>query len=654
MSDLHLGLISAAPAWPMPGAQLPLGRHLVRNGVITQGQLVAALQMQSRLNAPIGEILVAEGWAEPTDVMRALALQNGVQWADLALEPPRAELRALMPHDFWLRHGVIPWMRLGPMVIVATSRPDLFDEVLAEMAATGVLLMPALASAGQIEAALAHHYAPVLARLAETRVDAAYSCRDWDVRTRLPAVLALVGVVLAVCLAPLHGFVVLFLVSVLTLILFTGLKAAALITHLLNQAHLTAPGGAAKKVGMQEPRLPKISVLVPLYKEREIAGALVARLNRLTYPKALLDVILVLEEKDQVTRDTLAGCKLPHWMRVIEVPGHSGLTTKPRAMNYALDFCRGEIIGVWDAEDAPVPDQLEHVATRFAQAPRDVVCLQGILDYYNPRSSWRARCFTIEYCSWFRIILPGIARLGLVVPLGGTTLFFRRDALERLGGWDAHNVTEDADLGVRLCRAGYRTELIDTVTYEEANFRPWPWVRQRSRWLKGFMVTYLVHMRSPRRLWADLGPARFLGMQAFFLGTLGQFLLAPVLWSFWLLLLGLPHPLEGVLPPVVLAFCMSLFVCTEALALVAGLVAVSGPERRFLLPWVVTMPLYFPLGVVAAYKALYEMVVKPYFWDKTQHGQAVEEKSPCRPASHRAGGRHGLVENLVGRITGNS
>jgi cellulose synthase/poly-beta-1,6-N-acetylglucosamine synthase-like glycosyltransferase len=99
----------------------------------------------------------------------------------------------------------------------------------------------------------------------------------------------------------------------------------------------------------------------------------------------------------------------------------------------------------------------------------------------------------------------------MVLPLGGTTLFFRRHILEELGGWDAHNVTEDADLGVRLARKGYKTELVSTVTYEEANCKAWPWVKQRSRWLKGFLITYFVHMRRPRRLLSDLGLRRFFG-----------------------------------------------------------------------------------------------------------------------------------------------
>jgi cellulose synthase/poly-beta-1,6-N-acetylglucosamine synthase-like glycosyltransferase len=296
-------------------------------------------------------------------------------------------------------------------------------------------------------------------------------------------------------------------------------------------------------------------------------------------------------------------------------------------MNYALDFCKGDIIGIWDAEDAPAPDQIEQVVARFAQVPDDVVCLQGILDYYNPRTNWLSRCFTIEYSSWFRIVLPGIARLGLVVPLGGTTLFFRRKPLEELGGWDAHNVTEDADLGVRLCRAGLRTQMIDTATFEEANCRVWPWIRQRSRWLKGFMVTYLVHMRSPRRLWADLGAWRFFGFQAFFLGTLGQFLLAPVLWSFWLVFIGVAHPASTVLPAALILGGGTVLVLSELLALCIGMAAVSRPGRRHLLLFVPTMMFYFPLGMFAAYKALGELLFKPFFWDKTEHGHAKDERS---------------------------
>ena len=309
----------------------------------------------------------------------------------------------------------------------------------------------------------------------------------------------------------------------------------------------------------------------------------------------------MLEEEDELTQATLAEIDLPPWIRAVVCPDGQP-RTKPRAMNYALDFCEGDIVGIFDAEDAPDPDQITMIARRFQQAPEDVACLQGILDYYNPRQNWLARCFTIEYAAWFRLMMPGMARLGFAIPLGGTTLYFKRQVLEALGGWDAHNVTEDADLGFRLARHGYRTEMIQTVTEEEANCRFWPWIKQRSRWLKGYMTTYLVHMRAPRLLYRQLGAWKFLGFQAHFLTALSQFILAPVLWSFWLVLFGLPHPLDPLLSRSTLAVIGSLFLMIEVLNVVIHATAVSGAKHRFLMMWAPTMHFYSPLGAIAAYK----------------------------------------------------
>jgi len=243
-----------------------------------------------------------------------------------------------------------------------------------------------------------------------------------------------------------------------------------------------------------------------------------------------------------------------------------------------------------------------------------------VLDYYNPRTNWLSRCFTIEYAAWFRLMLPGIARLGLAVPLGGTTLFFRRAVLEDLGGWDAHNVTEDADLGIRLARHGYRTELIDTVTGEEANCRPLAWIKQRSRWIKGYMMTWLVHMRDPALLWRQLGPRGFLGFQIMFLGSILQTLLAPLLWSFWLLALGLRHPMLQSLSPTGLHLLVALFLTSEALTIATGIIALRRTGHRMSPLWVPTLHLYFPLAAFAAYKALWELAARPFYWDKTSHG----------------------------------
>jgi glycosyltransferase XagB len=306
-------------------------------------------------------------------------------------------------------------------------------------------------------------------------------------------------------------------------------------------------------------------------------------------------------------------------MRVVVAP-EGRVKTKPRALNFALDFCRGSIVGVYDAEDAPEPDQIARVVDGFAKADAKTVCLQGALDFYNPGTNWLARAFTLEYASWFRAMLPGLDRLRLPLPLGGTTLFFRRAALETLGGWDACNVTEDADLGLRLTRAGYRTAILPTTTMEEANCRALPWVKQRSRWVKGYMMTYLTHMRRPVSLWRDLGAKGFVGMQVLFAGSILQGLLAPLLWSWWLVTLGLHHPLQSMVPAPLMTACMVLFVAAEVANFALGWVGLHRSGHKISPLWLLTLPAYFPLQTFAAWKALWELLHRPFYWDKTVHG----------------------------------
>ncbi|CAM5489631.1 glycosyltransferase [Frigidibacter albus] len=485
----------------------------------------------------------------------------------------------------------------------------------------------ALAPERDIHAALLATRQTRLVRRAETQVPARLSCRGADARRSALAALALLALLTAgLLLAPVLVLGLLLAWTATALVLVQGLKLAALLAMLRPRAPERQRGATLPEGVLPLPtqrgrpgRLPMVSIMVPMFDEHDIAPRLVARLGRLDYPKELLDILLVVEEEDTVTRTALAGADLPHWMRVVVVP-NGPIKTKPRALNFALNFCRGSIIGVYDAEDAPDADQIHKVVRHFAEAPEDVICLQGILDFYNPRTNWLSRCFTVEYAVWFRVLLPGIARLGLAVPLGGTTLFFRRGPLQEIGGWDAHNVTEDADLGIRLARHGYRTELIDTVTGEEANCRALPWVKQRSRWQKGFAMTWRVHMRNPVQLWRDLGAWRLFGFQVMFLGSLTQALLAPLMWTFWMLALGLPHALAATLPGWMLPALIALFLGSEAVNILCGLWAVRGPRHRHLAPWVPTLHLYHPLGTLSAWKALHEVVTRPFYWDKTQHG----------------------------------
>lgn len=595
-------------------------RDLIRRGTISRSDAQLAQLVQRHCDASLGRILLAEGLAEEADLLQARARQcksRSLTAEDLEnLQPaPTAMAPAAL-----LKNAVLPVTDRDGSVALVSGDPVGLAAVAKELPAEwrGARILPAPRNA--VQNAVAGLFRDKLTEAAQSRVPNAESSRSWgnNRRRRIIAVISALAGLAGLALAfPTAVFAVFTLWAAFTLIVSAVLKTSAFIA-----GNLPVRRGLPADIAGPKPPLPKVSILVPLFRETEIAHALIARLTRLTYPKCLLDVVLILEEEDALTRETLAGIDLPPWIRPVVVPD-GGPRTKPRAMNYALDFCEGDIIGIFDAEDAPDPDQITTIARRFQQAPEDVVCLQGILDYYNPRQSWLARCFTIEYATWFRRMLPGMARLGFTIPLGGTTLYFRRDILERLGGWDAHNVTEDADLGFRLARHGYRTEMIETVTGEEANCHPWAWIKQRSRWLKGYMTTYLVHMRRPRLLYRQLGAWKFWGFQAHFISALSQFVLAPFLWSFWLVLLGLPHPLDPVLPRSVLLAFGSLFLMVEVLNIACHAMAVSGPRHRHLFFWAPTMHFYAPLGAAAAYKALYELVFKPFFWDKTVHGHSL-------------------------------
>ncbi|WP_341476692.1 glycosyltransferase [Pelagivirga sediminicola] len=598
-----------------------LGRHLVQAGAISRSDAELAQIVQEHCDAPLDRVLLAEGLIDAPTILQAQSARAGLRLASTEELARGADLPAGVDARHLIKAAAAPLRGKDGQLRLAVDSADtaqVGDALPAELTA----LPRIIARRRDIQASIADNARARLTADAQSRTPESESCRTWRASParRIAAVLAVMAAFVALTVIyPAPVFAMFIGWATLTLIISTLFKMAAVCARIATGAPESVQ--PPMQIGA---KLPKVSVLVPLFRETEIAHALITRLTRLTYPKCLLDIILVLEENDDTTRQTLAEIDLPPWMRAVVVPDGQP-RTKPRAMNYALDFCEGDIVGIFDAEDAPDPDQITQIARRFQAAPPDVACLQGILDYYNSRQNWLARCFTIEYATWFRVMLPGLARLGFAIPLGGTTLYFKRDVLERLGGWDAHNVTEDADLGFRLARHGYRTEMIGTVTGEEANCRPWPWIKQRSRWLKGYMTTYLVHMRRPRVLYRQLGAWRFIGFQAHFLTALSQFILAPFLWSFWLVLLGLPHPLDTLLPQTALLWFGQLFLAAEVLNISFYMIGVSGRRHRHLLPWAPTMHFYTPLGTIAAGKALYEMIVAPFYWDKTSHGHSLQK-----------------------------
>jgi cellulose synthase/poly-beta-1,6-N-acetylglucosamine synthase-like glycosyltransferase len=593
-----------------------LGEQLVDQGLVTPPQLLIALALQARQNVPLGEILTAQGFASETDILRTLAKQHDTYLIDLATSPPDPRLSALFAPEDCLRFGFIPWRTQGNKTILATANPERINSIRVKLPPEHEDVQFVIASLHGIQNAIHAHYGTQLALQAEQRTAPKDSCRNWSTSIMQLVLAAFVTLSISAALfAPTWLIIALFGAATFALVLNSILKAVCTVIALRRFQPQDADP-RPRLVG----KLPKISILVPLFRERDIAGALVKRLTRLSYPRELLEICLVVEANDNVTEDALTKGGLPRWMRVVRVP-KGGVKTKPRALNYALDFTSGSLVGVYDAEDAPDPGQLHEVAQKFAHGDDDLACVQGVLSFYNAKTNWLSRCFFFEYAGWFRVMLPGLQKLGFAIPLGGTTLFFRRDVLVKLGAWDAHNVTEDADLGMRLARRGYRCEMMNSVTQEEANSRVWPWVKQRSRWLKGYAVTWCVHMRKPVLLWRELGTWRFIGFQILFLSTLVSFLLAPVLW--WSLLtffFNWSNPVFDPMPAMMVSIVSGFFVSAELVTLAIFAAATAKLKARPNIAWIFTLPAYFIFGTIAAYKGLGELLFNPFYWDKTEHG----------------------------------
>jgi cellulose synthase/poly-beta-1,6-N-acetylglucosamine synthase-like glycosyltransferase len=348
-------------------------------------------------------------------------------------------------------------------------------------------------------------------------------------------------------------------------------------------------------------------VLVPLYREARVVPRLVLALQALDYPRHLLDIKLIVEADDHETAEAAGRACSDALFEVVRVPVGTP-RTKPRACNYALSFARGEFTVIFDAEDRPEPDQLRKAIAAFRGGPREVACLQARLNFYNAHENWLTRLFALDYALWFDMLLPGLDRLGVPMPLGGTSNHFRTSVLKALGGWDPFNVTEDADLGFRIAQLGYRVSLIDSTTFEEAPITLHAWMRQRSRWLKGYMQTWLVHMRSPIGLGRRIGWRGWIAFQLFLGGTIASAILNPLLWIHFLLTASPEWLVVGGLG--------------GGNALLT-LLAIISPRRRGwhdLVPYALTATFYWALVSFAAYRGLWQLITRPFYWEKTEHG----------------------------------
>ncbi|MCS0494308.1 glycosyltransferase [Ancylobacter sp. MQZ15Z-1] len=601
-------------------------------GGLDPADLAYAIRRAERLGIGADEVLLAAGLVSADRLAGAAAQRLGLRFEPLEPDarpgalsttpviPPVADIGGLM------RSGVLA-DGTGRLIVAARGRR--LRELAARLAARAELRRQIVLTSPERLAAFARRrFGPELGRLAAFRLLHTRPSESAGTLGASRLVMAGIGLLLALLpflmrVAPAPFMLPVAVLLAALLLGWCGLRLAAC----TMEPEPEPPPLRSDRL------LPHYSLIVPLYREARVVPQLVEALDAIDYPREKLQILMVIEPDDAETTAAIVRHALRPGFEIVVAP-EAGPKTKPKALNAALPFAHGSVIGIFDAEDVPDPLQPRRVCAVLQGARgRSVGCVQARLAIDNMADSWITRQFAAEYAGHFDVVLPMLGLCGLPVPLGGTSNHFRREVLERLGAWDPCNVTEDADLGVRLARAGWRTAVIGSTTDEEAPRAARPWLLQRTRWYKGWMQTLLVHGRHPRRLARETGWGGALALLFLLGGGVAAALMHPffaiALLAGWLA--GQPAPagtaaaaLEGIGVAVLVLGYASTLLCT-----VVGMRRRGLPGLARVVPLI---PAYWLMMSLAAWRALAQLIVAPHYWEKTDHGLARTSRRRLRMA----------------------
>jgi len=407
--------------------------------------------------------------------------------------------------------------------------------------------------------------------------------------------------------------------SVFLLTLFPGIPSIVLKAAAVRRMSNRSP----RNLTLVDQDLPNYTILVPLYREKKIISKLIERLKKIDYPKAKLEIKILVEMDDIETRLALIMEELPAIFDIIVCPLMNP-RTKPRALNVGLAYAKGDYIVIYDAEDEPDPDQLKKAATCFYHGGKRLGCVQGRLAIDNMADGWISRMFALEYASLFDALLPGMSNTRQPIPLGGTSNHFRRSTLEACFAWDPWNVTEDADLGLRLARLGYETAVIDSTTWEEAPNTIKAWLNQRTRWLKGWMQTAMVIARPLGLKQAKTSRAMQFQIAVISLSSITSAMFHPlaVIAFGWVITTHSMNDSISLLGIIQWSFIGFVFVCHCIVSYITMRAGMRCRGLKFHILDCISLVLYSLLKCVAAWRALWEFIVAPSLWRKTEHGHS--------------------------------
>jgi cellulose synthase/poly-beta-1,6-N-acetylglucosamine synthase-like glycosyltransferase len=598
-----------------------IGTELLLSGAINYSQLNDALELAQRSGVRIGTALVNRGYVTQHQLYEVLSKQLALPLVDLDPSKLAAETIRLIDPQAARDYGILPISANADEVTLAMVDP--LDSQALEVASHSIdkALKPVLVTEESLDNTLAHFYGTeYLARSISELLERSPENSAYYIFSRGQKIFMLLSLVLSILcfvIAPLASLITINSLASIYYLAISAYKFYLVYRGLRYSREISVT--AEEVAALDERLLPKYTILIPLYHEAEVLPDLIRAISELNYPPTKLDVKVLMEADDPETVEAFNKSDAPDFIRPVIVPVAQP-KTKPKACNYGLMHARGKFIAIYDAEDLPEPDQLKRAVVAFSKVPPEVVCIQSRLNFYNRTQNLLTRWFTVEYSMWFDLLLPGLDAERAPIPLGGTSNHIRRDALIEIGAWDPFNVTEDADLGMRLFKAGYRTATLNSTTYEEANSQAYNWIRQRSRWIKGYIQTWLVHMRHPLKLLKEIGLRPFLSFQLIVGGTFFATIANPIYWvltSLWFLIEF--EFIRAIYPGVIFHVgAISLYLGNFAFTYM-NLAGALNRQYYDLVRYALFSPLYWGLMSIGAWRGFLQLITKPHFWEKTVH-----------------------------------